>query len=99
MAEGGDAARHRCSPTSLRMVLEGWGEAVPERFYETCRHGAFDRFFGLWPQILRRSSAYSATGVLQLFPLSPRLRSYSMRASPSSRPCASPQAPSPRRPC
>ena len=67
MAEGGDAARHRCSPTSLRMVLEGWGEAVTERFYETCRHGACDRFFGLWPQNLAALQRYSATGVLQLF--------------------------------
>jgi len=67
MAEGGDAARHRCSPTSLRMVLEGWGQAVPEDFYEACRHGAFDRFFGLWPQNLAALQGYPATGVLQLF--------------------------------
>jgi len=67
IAEGGDAARYRCSPTSLRMVLEGFGQAVPERFYEACRHGAFDRFFGLWPQNLAALQGYPATGVLQLF--------------------------------
>ena len=65
--KGGDAARHRCSPTSLRMVLEGWGEAVPERFYETCRHGAFDRFFGLWPQNLAALQRYSATECSNFF--------------------------------
>lgn len=67
IAEGGDAARHRCSPTSLRMVLEGWGHPVPESFYEACRHGAFDRFFGLWPQNLAALQRYPATGVLMLF--------------------------------
>ena len=67
IAEGGEAARHRCSPTSLRMVLEGFGQAVPEHFYEACRHGAFDRFFGLWPQNLAALQRYPATGVLQLF--------------------------------
>lgn len=67
IAEGGDAARHRCSPTSLRMVLEGWGHALPDDFYEACRHGAFDRFFGLWPQNLAALQGYPATGVLQLF--------------------------------
>ena len=67
IAEGGDAARHRCSPTSLRMVLEGFGQAVSERFYEACRHDAFDRFFGLWPQNLAALQGYRATGVLQLF--------------------------------
>ena len=67
IAEGGDAARHRCSPTSLRMVLEGWGQAVPEGFYDACRHGAFERFFGLWPQNLAALQRYPATGVLQLF--------------------------------
>ena len=67
IAEGGDAARHRCSPTSLRMVLEGFGQAVPERFYEACRHDAFERFYGLWPQNLAALQGYPATGVLQLF--------------------------------
>lgn len=67
IAEGGDTARHRCSPTSLRMVLEGFGQAVSERFYEACRHDAFDRFFGLWPQNLAALQGYSVTGVLQLF--------------------------------
>jgi hypothetical protein len=67
IAEGGEGARHRCSPTSLRMVLEGFGQRPSDGFYEACRHPAGAQFFGLWPQNLARVQDFAATGLLLPF--------------------------------